>query len=611
VGVSLFPFLAVLVCTMGALILVLVVVVQQAQVQAATAVGEAVAEQQSELKTEREMAQWRISQMRTFAVREKTEVQLAEARLKLGHVEDHSRQLRDELAGLAAAWDELQKLGTKGNRDRDKLAAKLAELEARVAESQRRLEEARADARQKSRSHAIVPYQGAHGTRRRPIYIECRRDAVILQPEGIVFNEADFDGPLGAGNPLAVALRTVREHMLERQDFDPTDTSGGVASGSVEPYPLLLIRPGGIAAYYAARSAMKSWGSEFGYELVDADWELEFQPADRRLAELIGREVEVARLRQRRLAAAAPRQYGGRPRQQYTVSAGRGGVVPYGNPQVGHDNRGGWGGAFAGSGGAVRGKMGNGSHGGTGNGARHGTSPEDSHKDYPYGRSADAQGGYARQQQAGSSYGPGDDGGGVNQRGPHIGSPTGAATPQGTGALASGQTGTDGVAGESGPSTGSQTSGSQAAGSAGATGGGAGGGSQRPGGSGASVGSPTHGARSLAASRGRDWGLPGATRGSVPITRPIGLNCYADRLEIVSKRNLPGKTIGLARRTEQSIDDLVSAVWEQIESWGIAGRGMYWRPVLKVSVAPDAEHRYVDLSTLLDGSGLTVVRVRQ
>ena len=115
----------------------------------------------------------------------------------------------------------------------------------------------------------------------------------------------------------------------------------------------------------------------------------------------------------------------------------------------------------------------------------------------------------------------------------------------------------------------------------------------------------------MAASRGRDWGLPGATRGSVPITRSIRLDCYADRLEIVSNRNLPGKTIALARRTEQSIDDLVSAVWEQIESWGIAGRGMYWRPVLKVSVAPDAEHRYADLSTLLDGSGLTVVRVKQ
>ncbi len=105
--------------------------------------------------------------------------------------------------------------------------------------------------------------------------------------------------------------------------------------------------------------------------------------------------------------------------------------------------------------------------------------------------------------------------------------------------------------------------------------------------------------------------MPGATRGSVAITRSVRLDCFADRLEIVSNRNLPCKTIGLAQHTEQSIDDLVSAVWEQIESWGIAGRGMYWRPVLKVSVAADAEHRYADLSTLLDGSGLTVVRVKQ
>ena len=40
----------------------------------------------------------------------------------------------------------------------------------------------------------------------------------------------------------------------------------------------------------------------------------------------------------------------------------------------------------------------------------------------------------------------------------------------------------------------------------------------------------------------------------------------------------------------------------------MAGRGMYWRPVLQVYVAPDAERRFADLATLLAGSGLTIER---
>ena len=60
---------------------------------------------------------------------------------------------------------------------------------------------------QKPRSYSVVPYDGPNGTRRRPIYIECLADAVVLQPEGVRLSEADFEGPLGPGNPLAAALR--------------------------------------------------------------------------------------------------------------------------------------------------------------------------------------------------------------------------------------------------------------------------------------------------------------------------------------------------------------------------------------------------------------------
>jgi hypothetical protein len=35
---------------------------------------------------------------------------------------------------------------------------------------------------------------------------------------------------------------------------------------------------------------------------------------------------------------------------------------------------------------------------------------------------------------------------------------------------------------------------------------------------------------------------------------------------------------------------------------------MYWRPILRVYVAPGAEARFDELRTLVEGSGLTVER---
>jgi len=88
VKVSLFPFLAVLICTMGALILLLVVLARQARLQADQTAQVEVQRHQEDLQAELEMVQWRIEQLR--ASRAKTEEQLQQIRLLLGHLEDHA-----------------------------------------------------------------------------------------------------------------------------------------------------------------------------------------------------------------------------------------------------------------------------------------------------------------------------------------------------------------------------------------------------------------------------------------------------------------------------------------------------------------------------------------
>src|SRR5690606_31892672 len=84
-----------------------------------------------------------------------------------------------------------------------------------------------------NKSYAIVPYKGANGTYRRPIYIECTKDAVTIFPEGIKLTAADFDGPLRSGNPLAAAIRAAREELNSRAKMaGQTDLP--------DPYPLLI-----------------------------------------------------------------------------------------------------------------------------------------------------------------------------------------------------------------------------------------------------------------------------------------------------------------------------------------------------------------------------------
>jgi hypothetical protein len=95
----------------------------------------------------------------------------------------------------------------------------------------------------------------------------------------------------------------------------------------------------------------------------------------------------------------------------------------------------------------------------------------------------------------------------------------------------------------------------------------------------------------------------------VPVTRPIIIRCEPHQLTIMPEdnRTLP-QTIPLSGRTDAAVDKLVSGVWDYMKSWGLAGRGMYWRPTLSMEVAPGAEGRFEELQALLQDSGMEVKR---
>lgn len=316
-GVSLFPFLAVLICTMGALIVLLVLLVHLARVNASedTRTAETLSAPAA-LQTQREDYQWHREMLEEE--RRRILEQERDKRLELSHLEEHIRELEKKWELLREnAVDLQQRLNNQG-ADQEGTREELERLEASIRQAEQELREAKDRAANQPPVYAIVPYDGPNGTRRRPIYIECRADGVVIQPEGVRLPMSDFHGPLGSGNPLDAALRAIREYYA---GLSAADSRG-------DPYPLLLVRPDGVESYSLARTALRGWDDEFGYELIDDSMQLKFPEADPTLEKLIGKAIDDARSRQAVLAAAMPSQYGAEQEIGFVASPTTGGFQP-------------------------------------------------------------------------------------------------------------------------------------------------------------------------------------------------------------------------------------------------------------------------------------------
>jgi hypothetical protein len=606
-AISLFPFLAVLLCTMGALVVVLVVLNRQSRLQAATlsaADAESRRTRAAELAEQVELRRgelsWQLEHLQTS--RDKTQADLDKERLRLSGVEEHRRQLEAQLAELQRAAAELDKLEANGDFASD-AASELAKLNSAIQSAGEQLAAARQQAAGQSPAYSVVPYDGPHRTHRRPIYIECTGDRVIIQPEGTVLRASDFDGPLGPANPLASAVRAARDHIVA--------LAGDTKSTDAEPYPLFLVRPDGIEAYYAARAAMQSWGSDFGYQTIDQDWQLEFLPADAQLANLERKAVEEARERQRWLAQLSPDRYGTRGKGRtsgnkvsYRVSP-LGGLIREGCPSLSNATDGSSTGAGRRFGARDRlGSLTDRDSGAdaTGDVAGNDTSLLEGHNSGhgPELRSPSGEETSGMATRSNQGMQPGSDQ-------PHAASPDADAQPN------SASRGQAATAGErrygdlnDRPSTQDASRNGQpfnAQGSASTD---------------AETGQTNvemkvepkkEKPRSLAESRGVNWGLAPSARASNPITRPIHIICEGDKLLVRTERSgNPPITIPLRMRTEDSVDQLTAAVHERIKDWGIAGRGLYWRPQLVLEVGRSGEGRYADLEALLADSGFDVKR---
>jgi hypothetical protein len=288
--VSTFPFLAVLLCAMGSLILLLLVMDRRAKVVARAkalrameqASAQATAEDQKAAAAHR--AEWERRRQMLHEQLQQQDQQI------LGQLQGIQKQMmaattgvQTELARGRDLQERLQAERLELTRSEDESTARRAEVGvaaqqadasrtelARLTADLERMERCIADlktARQRqSQMVSLVPYRGKHGDNRKPIYIECGKDDLIFHPDRLALR-----GATGA------AIRDEIERRLARQRSDTKLINQGPQDNA---YLLMLIRPNGIATYYQTLAALKGLRVDFGYEFIDHDWVLDFSEDD-------------------------------------------------------------------------------------------------------------------------------------------------------------------------------------------------------------------------------------------------------------------------------------------------------------------------------------------
>jgi hypothetical protein len=298
--VSTFPFLAVLLCAMGSLILVLLVMDRKAKAGArakalAKAAGQyacaaeeaerAAAARRAELerRMQNARAEWekkrealhtkllseqQALQLQMQQLREK--MALAAARLRAeqeqaGELKQQVAGGRERLQGETAALAAARQADADAGKRTEQEKAALARMTNDLVVLERALKDLKEAREREKQTYSVVPYRGKRGESRRPLYIECAGDRVIFHPD-----KKSLLVQVEKGEVLAEVERRVALQQQPGPGKPPTEQV---------PYLLMLVRPDGIEAYYAFQSALAGRVVNFGYELIDADWVLDF-PAD-------------------------------------------------------------------------------------------------------------------------------------------------------------------------------------------------------------------------------------------------------------------------------------------------------------------------------------------
>jgi hypothetical protein len=285
-----FPFLAVLLCAMGSLILLLLVMdrrakavarakAERAVARATQADAEAEAARQSEWERRCQALHAALTQQDESVRGELRTLQgrMADAVAKAAAGEARTRDLQQraqaEQAGIrhgqqevAARRAELVRAQQQTIAAQEEMLTLMRELES----LEQALTDLKAARQREQRTYSLVPYRGKRGDSRRPLYVECAGAGLVFHPDKLALNGIDM-------TPAAVRAEVKKRVDRQRETLVKTAAK---ADSDKPPYLLFLVRPDGIRRYYEAMAALDGLQIDFGYEFVDPDWILDFPDTD-------------------------------------------------------------------------------------------------------------------------------------------------------------------------------------------------------------------------------------------------------------------------------------------------------------------------------------------
>ncbi|MCC7420325.1 MAG: hypothetical protein IT428_08600 [Planctomycetaceae bacterium] len=343
--ITIFPFLDVLVCTMGSLILILILLSARMRSHAATpdpseavasteaaspelapALPDAVPSVEAVPSIEEEPAPLMTPEPEEPSSSEEPAPELAEAAPSppAGPTpRDLDRELRERIAELtgrldveraalrrqqekviaarrrtieaqAALQDVEKRLAAmeegaeKGAAETQKLDEERERLTKELEDLNRQIRMAQKKTNDVASKFAFVPYDGSSGTTRRPILIECTATGLRFIPEDVVITPSDIAGFSEKSNPLLAGSNALCRY------WSTVDGLKSAEGEQPEPYVLLIIRPSGHIAYYYAQKMLSKLHQSHGYELLDDDDQLALPAADPKARELCRQAVAEA-----------------------------------------------------------------------------------------------------------------------------------------------------------------------------------------------------------------------------------------------------------------------------------------------------------------------------
>ena len=297
-SISLFPFLAVLVCAMGALILLLLVMTRKIRheqfgdhIPPTVAVAPKVVlpdrgEEIAALESARQVVtktlqqlQQQVDELQLAVTRHEADVEaLRQQMTELERTLQSAESTPDEsdIAGLQKRIAQLRTqhrvLRRKLDEEEKQLLAKqqlLTNARANAVEAQQKLIamnstilalrkqiELAEQTKPSAGVETVVDFTNTTGTTRTPIMVEVTKDGYKIMPAGIVIQPKDLDGFPMNDTPLMAAILAVHRERSRR-------------SVTSNPYVLLLVRPSGSEAFYPAQGILANEKIHFGYELID------------------------------------------------------------------------------------------------------------------------------------------------------------------------------------------------------------------------------------------------------------------------------------------------------------------------------------------------------